>query len=184
MKGVKRKIKTGLVIFNMLALVSVVYFIERKNKITASVLRIARQITSFVFTGLKVTLVFSMVKPAIKKPSINLKNETSIAGIFVPEDANFTKTVALAKHNSDIARSIIPLYKADFMIDKNRFYFISILPVSKNCPEKNGLLSLLKPLNIKNEKKYRKSLFVVIRRPGFICLPVVGVGSIRNSRSC
>jgi hypothetical protein len=95
--------------FSMLALVRVVYLIERKNNITASVLRIARQITSFVFTGLKDAFVFSMVNPAMKKPRKNLKNETSIAGIFVPEDANFTNTVALAKHNSDIANNRIPL---------------------------------------------------------------------------
>jgi hypothetical protein len=79
-------------------------------------------------------LVFSMVKPAIKKPSINLKNETSIAGMFVPEEANFTNTVAHAKHNSDIARRIIPLYKADFMTNKIRllfhFHFASIKKLS------------------------------------------------------
>lgn len=82
---------------------------DRKNKITARVFSIARQITSFVFTGLKEALVLNIVKPAIKKPRKNLKNETSIAGIFVPEEANFTKTVALAKHNSDNAKSSIPL---------------------------------------------------------------------------
>jgi hypothetical protein len=116
-----------------LALVREVYLIERKNKITASVLRTARQITSFVFTGLKDALVRSITKPAMKKPRKNLKKVTSIAGIFVPDDANFTKTVALAKHNSDKANRSIPLYRTDFIANKSRVLLQSFLLVPKNC---------------------------------------------------
>jgi hypothetical protein len=105
--------------FNMLELVIVVYFTERKNKITAAVFKIPRQKTRLTLFGFMHMADFEATKSEMIKPYRKRKKVTSIAGIDVPVDTNFAKTVAPAKHNSARVRNNIPLRMAFFISRKN-----------------------------------------------------------------
>ena len=94
----------------MLALVTVVCFTAVKNKITAKVLRMPRQITNFLLLGLRDDFdFFNRVKAKII-PKRNRKKVISIAGISELLVINLAKTVADAKHSSASKSIIIPLY--------------------------------------------------------------------------
>lgn len=102
--------KIGYVMFSMLAFVTVVCLTDKKKRITATVFKIALDITNFLLLGIIDILFFRNENQAINTPKKNLKKVISRGEMSELLVTNFAKTVAEAKHTSAKSSNIIPLY--------------------------------------------------------------------------